>query len=78
MPKTFAAMPPDGGVSQACFIALFERRVWSAVIPFLDFTLEVRRPLYTTNPKETLNSAIRRAVRIRGHVPSDEPAAKLI
>ncbi|WP_122073506.1 transposase [Pseudophaeobacter sp. EL27] len=59
-------------------MAPFERQVWSAVIPFLDFTLEVRRLIYTTNPIETLNSAICRAIRIRGHVPSDQPAAKLI
>ena len=39
---------------------------------------EVRRLIYTTNAIEALNSKIRRAVRTRGHFPSDEAAAKLI
>lgn len=39
---------------------------------------EVRRPIYTTNSIETLNSKIRRAVRTRGHFPCDDAAAKSI
>ncbi len=34
--------------------------------------------IYTTNAIEALNSKIRRAVRTRGHFPSDAAAAKLI
>ena len=48
------------------------------MIPFLDYPPEVRRLIYTTNAIEALNSKIRRAVRTRGHFPSDEAAAKLI
>lgn len=48
------------------------------MIPFLDYPPEVRRLIYTTNSIEALNSKIRRAVRTRGHFPSDEAAAKLI
>jgi putative transposase len=54
------------------------RRAWNEVIPFLDYPSEVRRLIYTTNAIEALNSKIRRAVRSRGHFPSDEAAAKLI
>ena len=54
------------------------RRAWSEVIPFLDYPPEVRRLIYTTNAIEALNSKIRRAVRTRGHFPSDDAAAKLI
>lgn len=54
------------------------RRAWQEVIPFLDYPPEVRRLIYTTNAIEALNSKIRRAVRTRGHFPSDEAAAKLI
>ncbi len=54
------------------------RRAWNEVIPFLDYPPEVRRLIYTTNAIEALNSKIRRAVRTRGHFPSDEAAAKLI
>ena len=54
------------------------RRAWAEVIPFLDYPPEVRRLIYTTNAIEALNSKIRRAVRTRGHFPSDDAAAKLI
>ena len=54
------------------------RRAWNGVIPFLDYPPEVRRLIYTTNSIEALNSKIRRAVRTRGHFPSDDAAAKLI
>ena len=36
------------------------------------------RILYTTNAIEALNSKLRRAVRARGHFPSDEAATKLL
>jgi len=54
------------------------RRAWTEVVPFLDYPPEVRRLIYTTNAIEALNSKIRRAVRTRGHFPSEEAAAKLI
>lgn len=54
------------------------RRAWSEVIPFYAFPGEVRRLLYTTNAIEALNSKLRRAVRARGHFPSDEAALKLL
>ena len=54
------------------------RRAWNEVIPFLDYPPEVRKLIYTTNAIEALNSKIRRAVRARGHFPSDDAAAKLI
>ena len=54
------------------------RRAWNEVIPFLDYPPEVRKLIYTTNAIEALNSKIRRAVRTRGHFPSDDAAAKLI
>jgi putative transposase len=48
------------------------------VIPFLDNPPEVRRLIYTTNAIEALNSKIHRAVRTRGHFPSDEATSKLV
>ena len=54
------------------------RRVWSEVIPFFAFPEAVRRIVYTTNAIEALNAQLRRAVRSRGHFPSDEAATKLI
>jgi putative transposase len=54
------------------------RRAWSEVVPFYAFPGDVRRILYTTNAIEALNSKLRRAVRARGHFPSDEAATKLL
>ena len=54
------------------------RRAWSEVIPFYAFPAEVRRLVYTTNAIEALNSKLRRAVRARGHFPTDEAALKLL
>lgn len=59
-------------------IAQIWRRHWSEIIPFFAFPQEVRRIIYTTNAIESLNSTVRRAVKIRGHFPNDEAATKLI
>jgi len=53
------------------------RRNWDRVIPFFAFPEAVRRIVYTTNAIEALNSKLRRAIRARGHFPSDEAATKL-
>ncbi len=54
------------------------RRRWEEVIPFFAFSPEVRRILYTTNAIESLHSQVRKAIRNKGHFPSDEAATKLI
>ncbi|HEX8200966.1 MAG TPA: IS256 family transposase [Isosphaeraceae bacterium] len=54
------------------------RRAWGEVVPFYAFPAEVRRLVYTTNAIEALNSKLRRAVRARGHFPTDEAAMKLL
>jgi putative transposase len=59
-------------------IAASWRRNWERVIPFFDFPPEIRRIIYTTNAIESLNSTVRKAVRVRGHFPSDAAATKLI
>jgi putative transposase len=59
-------------------IAQSWRRNWSHVIPFFAFPEAVRRLIYTTNAIEALNSKLRRAVKIRGHFPTDEAAMKLL
>ena len=54
------------------------RRNWTEVIPFFAFPDDVRRMIYTTNAIEALNAKLRRAVRARGHFPTDEAALKLL
>ena len=59
-------------------IAQSWRRNWEAVIPFFAFPVEVRKIIYTTNAIESLNASVRKAVRNKGHFPSDQAATKLI
>jgi putative transposase len=59
-------------------IAQSWRRNWEAVIPFFVFSPEVRKIIYTTNAIESLNASVRKAVRNKGHFPSDQAATKLI
>lgn len=54
------------------------RRRWDEVIPFFAFSPEVRKIIYTTNAIESLHSQVRKAIRNKGHFPSDEAATKLI
>ena len=54
------------------------RRAWPEVIPFFAFAPAVRKLLYTTNAIEALNAKLRRAVRARGHFPTDDAAMKLL
>jgi putative transposase len=54
------------------------RRRWAEVIPFFAFAPEVRKILYTTNAIESLHSQVRKAIRNKGHFPSDEAATKLM
>ena len=59
-------------------IAQSWRRNWEAVIPFFAFSPEVRKIIYTTNAIESLNASVRKAVRNKGHFPTDLAATKLI
>ncbi|MYA63854.1 MAG: IS256 family transposase [Gemmatimonadetes bacterium] len=54
------------------------RSAWDRVVPFFAFSAPIRRAIYTTNAIESLNSTVRRAVRARGHFPTDRAASKLI
>jgi putative transposase len=59
-------------------IAQTWRRHWVEVIPFYAFPADVRRIIYTTNSIEALHAKLRRAVRTRGHFPTDEAVLKLL
>jgi putative transposase len=51
---------------------------WEEFIPFLDYDLEIRRVLSTTNAIESLNARYRRAIKARGHFPSEQAAMKCL
>jgi putative transposase len=54
------------------------RNAWEEFIPFLDYDVEIRKVICSTNAIESLNARYRRAVRARGHFPSDQAALKCL
>ena len=51
---------------------------WEQFIPFLDYDIEIRTVLCSTNAIESLNARYRRAVKARGHFPSEQAALKCL
>ena len=51
---------------------------WSEFIPFLDYDVEIRKVICSTNAIESLNARYRRAVRARGHFPNEQSAMKTL
>ena len=54
------------------------RNAWTEFIPFLDYDIEIRRMICSTNAIESLNARYRRAVRARGHFPTEQAALKCL
>jgi transposase-like protein len=54
------------------------RNAWSEFVPFLDYDVEIRKIICSTNAIESINARYRRAVRARGHFPSDQAALKCL
>jgi transposase-like protein len=51
---------------------------WEEFIPFLDYDAEIRTVLCSTNAIESLNARYRRAVKARGHFPTEQAALKCL
>jgi putative transposase len=51
---------------------------WAEFVPFLDYSPEIRRVIYSTNAIESLNARMRRATRARGHFPNEQAALKCL
>jgi putative transposase len=51
---------------------------WSEFVPFLDYDVEIRKIICSTNAIESLNARYRRAVRVRGHFPNEQAALKCL
>jgi transposase-like protein len=54
------------------------RTAWTEFVPFLDYDIEIRKVICSTNAIESLNARYRRAVRARGHFPSEQAALKCL
>ena len=85
--RSFAA--PTEAAASAAFEDLADRwgkqypaiirlwnNAWQEFIPFLDYDTEIRRVLCSTNAIESLNAGCRRAVKARGHFPTEAAALK--
>ncbi|TPF91630.1 transposase [Bifidobacterium sp. UTBIF-68] len=51
---------------------------WDLFVPFLDYDVEIRRVICSTNAIESLNARFRRSVRARGHFPNEQAALKCL
>jgi len=65
------------GKTYPAVVRLWEN-AWEEFIPFLDYDVEIRRVLCSTNAIESLNARYRRAVRARGHFPTEQAALKCL
>ena len=54
------------------------RENWSKIIPFFDYPKEIRKVIYTTNIIESLNRTLRKAVKNRGHFPTETSLMKVL
>jgi transposase-like protein len=61
------------GGQYPAIVALW-RSAWSEFVPFLDYDVEIRRVIRGTNAIESLNARYRRAVKARGHFPTEQAA----
>jgi putative transposase len=51
---------------------------WAEFIPFLDYDVEIRTVICSTNAIESLNARYRRAIKARGHFPNEQSALKCL
>ncbi|MGW0056517.1 IS256 family transposase [Nocardia nova] len=51
---------------------------WAEFVPFLAYDVEIRKVICSTNAIESLNARYRRAVRARGHFPTEQSALKCL
>ena len=65
------------GSRYGAVIRLWEN-AWEQFTPFLDYDLEIRTVICSTNAIESLNARYRRAVKARGHFPTEQAAIKCL
>ena len=65
------------GSRYGAIIRLWEN-AWDEFIPFLDYDVEIRKVICSTNAIESLNARYRRAIKARGHFPTEQAALKCL
>jgi transposase-like protein len=65
------------GKKYPAIVNLWEN-AWAEFVPFLSFDVEIRTVICSTNAIESVNARIRKAVRARGHFPTEAAALKCV
>ena len=74
---SFDELAAKWGARYPAVIRLWDN-AWEEFIPFLDYDVEIRKVICSTNAIESLNARYRRAVRARGHFPTEQAALKCL
>jgi putative transposase len=75
--ERFAEFAEAWGARYPAIIRLWDN-AWAEFVPFLAFDPEIRRVICSTNAIESVNARIRRAVKARGHFPTEQAALKCV
>lgn len=73
----FTEFTAEWGERYPAIVKLWESS-WAEFVPFLEYDVEIRRVICTTNAIESINARYRRAVRARGHFPNETAALKCL
>jgi putative transposase len=75
--ERFTEFAATWGQQYPAIVRLWDN-AWAEFVPFLDYDVEIRRVICSTNAVESINSRYRRAVRARGHFPTEQAALKCL
>lgn len=75
--ERFVEFTANWGAQYPAIIRLWEN-AWTEFVPFLDYDIEIRRVICSTNAIESINARYRRAIRARGHFPTEQAAMKCL
>lgn len=75
--ERFVEFSGKWGQQYPAIVRLWEN-AWSEFVPFLDYDQEIRKVICSTNAVESINARYRRAIKARGHFPTEQAAIKCL
>jgi len=75
--ERFGEFAGKWGVRYPAIVRMWEN-AWTEFVPFLDYDVEIRRVICSTNAIESVNARYRRAIKARGHFPTEQAALKCL
>jgi len=73
----FADFTAEWGQRYPVNVRLWESS-WAEFVPFLEYDVEIKQVICTTNAIESINARYRGAVRARGHFPNETAALNCV